>query len=164
MKKIIDYISIKWGLTKTEVAALFISVSIFGFGFIAKTLKFRLSEIEQEKFDYSYHDSLFTAIVNSKNQTTHIEEKSVDSNLELSNFSNYKNEAKKLLSEKSININFADISSLEKLPGIGKKTAERIINYRQKNGNFKSIEDLKKIKGIKDKRFSKIKKYLYIEK
>ncbi len=43
-----------------------------------------------------------------------------------------------------ININTADSTALQELPGVGPATAEKIINYRSENGKFKSIDDLKK--------------------
>ncbi|MGA7837081.1 MAG: helix-hairpin-helix domain-containing protein, partial [Ignavibacteriaceae bacterium] len=65
--------------------------------------------------------------------------------------------------EKSINLNTANMKSLMRLPGIGPKTAEKIINYRKLKGKFTSLDELLKVKGIGKVKFSKIKKYLYIE-
>lgn len=56
-----------------------------------------------------------------------------------------------------ININTADSTALQKLPGVGPATAEKIISYRSENGKFKSIEDLKNVSGIGDKTFEKMK-------
>lgn len=47
-----------------------------------------------------------------------------------------------------ININSADKSQLETLPGIGAVKAQSIIDYREKNGPFKSVDDLLKVTGI----------------
>jgi competence protein ComEA len=47
-----------------------------------------------------------------------------------------------------ININSADKSQLETLPGIGAVKAQSIIDYREKNGPFKSVDDLLKVNGI----------------
>ncbi|OPX56079.1 competence protein ComEA [Oceanospirillum multiglobuliferum] len=47
-----------------------------------------------------------------------------------------------------ININQADINTLQQLKGIGKKKAQLIVDYRTQNGAFKSIEELTQIKGI----------------
>mgnify|MGYP001260821221 CR=1 FL=1 len=61
-----------------------------------------------------------------------------------------------------INLNTATVEQLEKLPGVGPKTAERIIEYRQKNGAFKKVEELMNVKGIGEKSFLKIKSQLTV--
>jgi len=52
-----------------------------------------------------------------------------------------------------VNINTADLKTLETLPGIGPSLAQRIIDYREQHGPFKALVDLKKVSGIGDKRF-----------
>lgn len=56
-----------------------------------------------------------------------------------------------------ININTANDSELQNLPGIGPSKAKSIIEYREKNGGFKSIDDIKNIKGIGESLFEKLK-------
>ena len=56
----------------------------------------------------------------------------------------------------TVNINTASATELEKLPGIGPKTAGRIIEYRQKNGSFKKIEELMNVRGVGEKNFLKL--------
>ena len=56
-----------------------------------------------------------------------------------------------------ININTADKSALDTLPGVGPALAERIIEYRQTKGSFNEIEDFKKVPGIGDSKFEKLK-------
>ena len=56
-----------------------------------------------------------------------------------------------------ININQADSSALQEIPGVGPATADKIIQYREANGRFQSIEDIKNVNGIGDKTFEKMK-------
>lgn len=56
-----------------------------------------------------------------------------------------------------ININVADSTILQEIPGVGPATAEKIIAYRDANGRFKSIEEIKNVSGIGEKTFEKIK-------
>lgn len=62
-----------------------------------------------------------------------------------------------------ININTADISQLQKLPGIGPSTAERIVEYRKENGPFKRIEELMNVRGIGQKKFDRIKDQITVQ-
>jgi competence protein ComEA len=57
----------------------------------------------------------------------------------------------------AVNLNAATAEQLQKLPGIGPKTALRIVEYRQKNGGFKKIEELMNVRGVGEKSFLKIK-------
>jgi len=56
-----------------------------------------------------------------------------------------------------VNVNTADLKTLESLPGIGPAKAQAIIDYRTQNGKFQAIDDLKKVNGISDKILEKIK-------
>lgn len=56
-----------------------------------------------------------------------------------------------------VNINTADKSALDTLPGVGPALAERIIQYRQTNGSFSEIEGLKKVPGLGASKFEKMK-------
>jgi len=55
-----------------------------------------------------------------------------------------------------VNLNTATVEQLDRLPGVGPKTAALIIDYRQKNGGFKKVEDLMNIRGIGEKSFLKL--------
>lgn len=47
-----------------------------------------------------------------------------------------------------INLNTADATELDLLPGVGEITAERIITYRDANGPYRSVDDLVHVDGI----------------
>jgi competence protein ComEA len=59
-----------------------------------------------------------------------------------------------------ININTADSSALETLPGIGPSIAQRIIDYRQENGPFAKIDDIVNVSGIGTATFDKIRELI----
>jgi competence protein ComEA len=61
-----------------------------------------------------------------------------------------------------ININTADNQTLQKLPGIGEKTAKKIIDFRSANGDFATKEELQNVKGIGEKTFNKVKHLITI--
>lgn len=66
------------------------------------------------------------------------------------------NETKNIQTGK-VNINTADIETLQTLTGIGEVKAQAIIDYRNKNGGFKTLEDIKNVSGIGDSVYEKIK-------
>ncbi len=55
-----------------------------------------------------------------------------------------------------VNLNTATTEQLDRLPGVGPKTAALIIEYRQKNGGFKKVEDLMNVRGIGEKSFLRL--------
>ncbi len=56
-----------------------------------------------------------------------------------------------------ININTADLATLDTLPGIGPTLAQRIIDYRTTNGPFATIEDIINVNGIGPSTFDNFK-------
>jgi competence protein ComEA len=61
-----------------------------------------------------------------------------------------------------VNVNTANATELETLPGIGAATAARIVEYRQKNGPFKKLEELMNVQGIGEKSFLKLRSQITI--
>ncbi|MDR1651745.1 MAG: helix-hairpin-helix domain-containing protein, partial [Synergistaceae bacterium] len=55
-----------------------------------------------------------------------------------------------------IDINRADASQLNTLPGIGPKLSAAIVGYREANGPFESVDDLRNVRGIGEKRLEAI--------
>jgi competence ComEA-like helix-hairpin-helix protein len=70
--------------------------------------------------------------------------------------------AKKKSPTQPININTANSSQLQLVPGIGPATANKILQMRKSYGAFKSVNDLMAIRGIGPKRLEKMKKYLTV--
>ncbi|OUP07834.1 ComEA family DNA-binding protein [Collinsella sp. An2] len=56
-----------------------------------------------------------------------------------------------------VNINSADATALDALPGVGPATAQAIIEDREANGPFASIEDIMRVSGIGEKKFANLK-------
>ena len=61
-----------------------------------------------------------------------------------------------------VNINLADQSKLETLPGIGPAKALKILEYRKEHGSFQSIEEIMNISGIGEKTFANLKEAITI--
>lgn len=59
-------------------------------------------------------------------------------------------------SDNLININFAGLDELQKLPGIGPSKAQAIVIYREEHGSFKDTKDLMKVSGIGQKTLEKL--------
>ena len=55
-----------------------------------------------------------------------------------------------------ININTADVTELDELPGVGESTARAIVEDREANGPFATPEDLMRVSGIGEKKFAKL--------
>ncbi|MHB8201799.1 MAG: ComEA family DNA-binding protein [Acidithiobacillus sp.] len=48
----------------------------------------------------------------------------------------------------SVNINTADATALDALPGIGPAKAQAVLEYRQAHGPFRSVDELASVHGI----------------
>ena len=55
-----------------------------------------------------------------------------------------------------VDLNTADQSVLETLPGIGPALAQRILAWREEHGRFASVQDLLEVTGIGDARFAEL--------
>ncbi len=62
-----------------------------------------------------------------------------------------------------ININTADLASLDELPGIGPSTAQKILDYREENGLFTAVEEIMNVSGIGDAKFEQVKELITVE-
>lgn len=70
--------------------------------------------------------------------------------------------AKKKPPAQPINLNTANSTQLQLVPGIGPATADKILQMRKSYGAFKSVNDLMAIRGIGPKRLEKMRKYLTV--
>ncbi|MGA7917346.1 MAG: helix-hairpin-helix domain-containing protein [Candidatus Acidiferrales bacterium] len=63
---------------------------------------------------------------------------------------------------KPLDLNSATVEQLERVPGIGPKTAEAIVDFRTKSGPFRRVEDLQAIKGISKRKFEELRPYVTV--
>lgn len=63
---------------------------------------------------------------------------------------------------KQLDLNTADESSLQTLPGIGPSRAAAIVNYRNQHGGFKDAKELQNISGIGPKTWGKIQSFVCV--
>ena len=68
-----------------------------------------------------------------------------------------------VLMEKSVALNTASLSELDRLPGVGPELAQRIVDYRSEHGGFTALEELTQVDGIGEKIFEKLEPYVYID-
>jgi comEA protein len=116
--------------------------------------------VKNDLYDYRKSDSIFIALskdtstvdtpVSIKYQQPVIEKK-------------VKRKAPTKPALKSIDINTAQQTELEKLPRIGPATAKNIIEYRKEHGYFKKLKDIQKVKRIGPKTLEQIRPFIFIK-
>ncbi|WP_430534271.1 helix-hairpin-helix domain-containing protein [Listeria rocourtiae] len=62
-----------------------------------------------------------------------------------------------------VNINTADVATLQAIPGIGATKAQAIIDYREKEGLFTTNADLSKVSGIGAKTVERLSEHITVE-
>lgn len=62
----------------------------------------------------------------------------------------------------AVDLNSADLTVLETLPGVGPVLAQRILDFRTENGRFTRIDELKDVKGIGAKTFADIEPHVTV--
>lgn len=108
---------------------------------------------------YLLEDAQKIYIPNKNEETSeYVTKENADSVISSSNKDKVSNNEKLM-----VNINTANESDLEKLPGIGPSIAIKIVNYRKENGKFSTIEDIKNVSGIGNSKFNNIKEYIYVK-
>lgn len=68
----------------------------------------------------------------------------------------------RIVGQGRLNLNRANESELDGLPGVGPVLAQRIIAYRNEHGNFGAIEDLQKVAGIGPAKFSELRTFVTV--
>ena len=65
-------------------------------------------------------------------------------------------------SQGKVDINTADATELQRLPGVGPAMAARILSFRQSAGHFRKPEDLMEVSGIGPKKFAKMQPFIKV--
>lgn len=55
-----------------------------------------------------------------------------------------------------VNLNTADLTTLETLPGVGPVLAQRIIDWRSEHGRFTAVEELGEVSGVGEKIYAQL--------
>lgn len=55
-----------------------------------------------------------------------------------------------------VNLNTADLATLETLPGVGPVLAQRILDWRTEHGQFTAVEELGEVSGVGEKTFAQL--------
>jgi competence protein ComEA len=66
----------------------------------------------------------------------------------------------RLADARQVDVNTADASELERLPGVGPALARRIVEDRESYGAFGSLEELTRVRGIGSKTIEGAREYL----
>ncbi|UIJ33465.1 helix-hairpin-helix domain-containing protein [Allobranchiibius sp. GilTou73] len=61
-----------------------------------------------------------------------------------------------------INLNTADVTGLDALPGVGPVLAQRIVDWRTQNGRFTSVDELGEVSGIGDKVLARLRPHVTV--
>ena len=61
-----------------------------------------------------------------------------------------------------VDLNTADVSGLDALPGVGPVLAQRIIDWRTQNGRFTSVDELGEVSGIGDKVLARLRTHVRV--
>lgn len=148
-------------LTSKERKALLILIIILG---VAALFQWTLPhQVKSDQYDYSLQDSLFRVLSADTISSDSLQQENSQIKPPKKRVKKPAAKSKKKLAPKSININIAGQEKLEKLPGIGPKTARAIIDYRELNGAFIKLEQLKKVKRIGPKTLQKISPFIFIK-
>jgi competence protein ComEA len=62
----------------------------------------------------------------------------------------------------SVDLNSADVTALDALPGVGPVMAGRIIAWRAQHGRFTTIDQLREVSGIGQRTFERLRPYVHV--
>ena len=62
----------------------------------------------------------------------------------------------------SVDLNSADVTALDALPGVGPVMAARIIAWRAQHGRFTTIDQLREVSGIGQRTFERLRPYVHV--
>jgi competence protein ComEA len=69
---------------------------------------------------------------------------------------------RRLADARIVDLNTADVSELERLPGVGPALARRIVAHRQAHGRFNRPEALTDVRGIGPQTYQALQEYLQV--
>jgi comEA protein len=140
----------KFGFSKNEIIVVLLLCLAFLIGVGIQWFKKSASSDQDQQFDYREIEKEFLELSRR------------DSLERATRQDSTREEKRKTLAPRSININTATKEELLLLPGIGEQYADRIILSREDSGKFQMIEEIMRVRGIGKKTLEKIRPYITV--
>jgi comEA protein len=140
----------KFGFSKNEIIVVLLLCLAFLIGVGIQWFKKSASSDQDQQFDYREIEKEFLELSRR------------DSLERATRQDSTREEKRKTLAPRSININTATKEELLLLPGIGEQYADRIILSREDSGKFQTIEEIMRVRGIGKKTLEKIRPYITV--
>ena len=153
MKKWLYRLQGRLSITRVEGAALLTLASLLLLGLLARYLQSRPRTLPGDP--YAESDRLFEEGAAAMNDEA--EREAATTQQETAPAASSKpSKGRGARGAERVNLNTATSTELQRLPGVGPKTAARILEYREARGGFRRVEELDQVQGIGPKTMERL--------